>query len=39
VDLLRDGVQLQVLEVFAEGCQDYGGANISVAGRYYKVEP
>lgn len=39
VDLLRDGLRLRVLEVFAEGCQDYGGANISVAGRYYKVEP
>lgn len=38
VDLLRDGLHLRVLEVFAEGCQDYGGANISVGGRYYKVE-
>ncbi len=38
VDLLRDGLRLRVLEVFAEGCQDYGGANISVGGRYYKVE-
>lgn len=37
VDLLRDGLRLRVLEVFADGCQDYGGANISVAGRYYKV--
>lgn len=38
VDLLHDGLHLRVLEVFAEGCQDYGGANISVGGRYYKVE-
>lgn len=38
VDLLRDGLHLRVLEVFAEGCQDYGGANISIGGRYYKVE-
>lgn len=38
VELLRDGLRLRVLETFAEGCQDYGGANISVGGRYYKVD-
>lgn len=37
VQVLRDGLRLRVVEVFAEGCQDYGGANISVGGRYYKV--
>ncbi|WP_437879924.1 tetratricopeptide repeat protein [Pseudomonas sp. LRF_L74] len=39
VDLLVDGLRARVEEVFAEGCQDYGGANISVGGKYYKVSP
>ncbi|WP_394560132.1 tetratricopeptide repeat protein [Aquipseudomonas alcaligenes] len=39
VQLLRDGLRLQVLEVFADACQEYGGAGISVAGEYFKVEP
>lgn len=37
VQLLREGIALRVLEVFDEGCQDYGGAGISVAGEYIKV--
>lgn len=37
VQLLREGIELQVLEVFAEGCQNYGGMGISVSGRYIKV--
>lgn len=37
VQLLREGIELRVLEVFAEGCQDYGGMGIGVAGRYIKV--
>jgi tetratricopeptide (TPR) repeat protein len=39
VQLLRDGLRLRVLEVFADACQEYGGAGISVAGEYFKVEP
>lgn len=35
--LLREGIELRVLEAFAEGCQDYGGMGISVGGRYIKV--
>lgn len=38
VQLLREGIQLRVLEVFGEGCQDYGGMGISVAGEYIKVD-
>jgi len=38
VQLLRDGLRLRVLEVFADACQEYGGAGISVAGDYFKVE-
>ncbi len=37
VQLLREGIALRVLEVFDEGCQDYGGMGISVAGGYIKV--
>jgi hypothetical protein len=37
VDLLQEGLDIRVLEVFDEECQQYGGAGISVAGRYYKV--
>ncbi|MDH0098563.1 tetratricopeptide repeat protein [Ectopseudomonas hydrolytica] len=37
VQLLREGIELRVLEVFGDGCQDYGGMGISVAGRYLKV--
>ncbi|MGE8294934.1 MAG: tetratricopeptide repeat protein [Pseudomonas sp.] len=37
VQLLREGIAVQVLEVFADGCQDYGGMGISVAGDYIKV--
>lgn len=37
VQLLREGIELRVLEVFADGCQNYGGAGISVAGDYIKV--
>lgn len=37
VHLLREGIQLRVLEVFAAGCQEYGGMGISVGGRYIKV--
>ncbi|MFN3769889.1 MAG: tetratricopeptide repeat protein [Ectopseudomonas guguanensis] len=37
VQLLREGITVQVLEVFADGCQDYGGMGISVAGDYIKV--
>ncbi|WP_277373333.1 tetratricopeptide repeat protein [Pseudomonas sp. AA-38] len=37
VQLLREGIELHVLEVFADGCQDYGGMGISVSGRYIKV--
>lgn len=37
VQLLRNGLELRVVEVFAAGCQDYGGANISVGGVYSKV--
>ncbi|MDH1620122.1 tetratricopeptide repeat protein [Pseudomonas chengduensis] len=39
VQLLREGIELRVQEVFAEGCQDYGGMGISVGGRYIKVSP
>lgn len=39
VQLLREGIELRVQEVFAEGCQDYGGMSISVGGRYIKVSP
>lgn len=39
VQLLREGIHMQVLEVFADGCQDYGGMGISVGGRYIKVRP
>ncbi|WP_296270401.1 tetratricopeptide repeat protein [Pseudomonas sp. UBA6323] len=38
VQLLREGIALRVLEVFADGCQDYGGMGISVAGDYIKVD-
>lgn len=38
VQLLRTGVRLQVLEVFADACQEYGGAGISVGGEYFKVD-
>lgn len=38
VQLLREGIALRVLEVFDEGCQDYGGMGISVAGSYIKVD-
>ena len=38
VSLLREGISLRVLEVFADGCQDYGGMGISVAGDYIKVD-
>lgn len=37
VQLLLEGITLRVLEVFDEGCQDYGGMGISVAGEYIKV--
>lgn len=37
VHLLREGIELRVLEVFADGCQNYGGMGISVAGQYIKV--
>jgi len=37
VQLLREGIELRVQEVFADGCQDYGGMGISVAGEYIKV--
>lgn len=37
VQLLREGIHMQVLEVFADGCQDYGGMGISVGGSYIKV--
>lgn len=37
VVLRRDGIHLQVFEAFADGCQDYGGFGISVAGDYIKV--
>ena len=38
VELLAEGLDIRVLEVFAgDDCQQYGGAGISVAGRYYKV--
>lgn len=39
VQLLREGLRLQVLEVLAPGCQDYGGMGISLAGSYLKVRP
>lgn len=39
VQLLREGIELRVQEVFAEGCQVYGGMGISVGGRYIKVSP
>ncbi|GIZ10807.1 tetratricopeptide repeat protein [Pseudomonas sp. NCCP-436] len=39
VQLLREGLRLQVLEVFAPGCQDYAGMGISLAGSYLKVQP
>lgn len=38
VQLLREGIAVQVMEVFADGCQDYGGMGISVAGDYIKVD-
>ncbi|HWV09454.1 MAG TPA: tetratricopeptide repeat protein [Pseudomonas sp.] len=37
VQLLREGIELRVLEIFAGGCQEYGGMGISVGGRYIKV--
>lgn len=37
VHLLREGIAVQVLEVFTDGCQEYGGMGISVAGDYIKV--
>lgn len=37
VELRRDGIRLQVFEAIADGCQDYGGFGISVAGDYIKV--
>ena len=36
--VLRESLDLRVLEVFGERCQDYGGAGISVAGEYLKVD-
>ncbi|MHA6491846.1 tetratricopeptide repeat protein [Pseudomonas borbori] len=37
VELLHEGLDISVLEVIEAECQEYGGAGISVAGRYYKV--
>lgn len=37
VELLWSGADLRVLELPGEGCQNYGGAGISVAGRYHKT--
>lgn len=37
VELLWNGADMRVLEAFGEECQAYGGAGISVAGRYYKT--
>ncbi|MEO4049162.1 tetratricopeptide repeat protein [Pseudomonas sp. CAU 1711] len=37
VELLWSGADMRVLELPGEGCQAYGGAGISVAGRYYKT--
>ncbi len=38
VQLLREGIELRVQEVYDDGCQDYGGMGISVDGRYIKVD-
>lgn len=37
VQLLHEGLDIQVLEVLDQRCQEYGGAGISVAGNYLKV--
>lgn len=37
VELLHEGLDLRVLEVLDAQCQQYGGAGITVAGRYVKV--
>lgn len=37
VELLWTGADMRVLEAHGEGCQMYGGAGTSVAGRYYKT--
>lgn len=37
VELLHEGLDIQVLEVIDQRCQEYGGAGISVAGSYLKV--
>ena len=37
VELLHEGLDIQVLEVIDQQCQQYGGAGISVAGGYLKV--
>lgn len=36
--VLRESLDLRVLEVCGERCQEYGGAGISVAGEYLKVD-
>jgi hypothetical protein len=37
VELLWSGADMRVLETHGEECQAYGGAGISVGGRYYKT--
>lgn len=37
VELLHEGLDIQVLEVIDQQCQEYGGSGISVAGSYLKV--
>jgi hypothetical protein len=37
VELLWNGADMRVLELYGEGCQTYGGAGTSVGGRYYKT--
>ncbi|MDD1510370.1 tetratricopeptide repeat protein [Pseudomonas sp. CNPSo 3701] len=37
VELLHEGLDIQVLEVIDQKCQEYGGFGISVAGSYLKV--
>ncbi len=37
VELLHEGLDIQVLEVIDPQCQEYGGFGISVAGSYLKV--
>ncbi|KAF1070254.1 MAG: hypothetical protein GAK45_00859 [Pseudomonas citronellolis] len=36
--LIQERADIQVTERFADGCQDYGGAGVTVAGTWYKVE-